>query len=255
MVFDAVKGESRAKKILKGVLDTGRLPGAYLFNGDNTGEMMYFAKDLAKHLNCAEFCGDCINCRRIERETHPALIIVRPEGKKGVIKIDRIRQLKDQIKYGPAEGSWAVIVFAGADLMEQAAANSLLKVLEEPPDRVLFILISQRRDSIPKTVLSRCQPVFFTNPGTEETGNVDLFKANDVPSLMDFSASISDTGKENERSDVEKRLKGLLNIYWNKRSVRETKAVLKTIVDIKKMANIRLSVDRMALKLAGVINE
>lgn len=251
MVFDEIPGESRAKTIILGAYKTGRLPNAYIFSGNNTEEMSLAVKDLAKLLNCGSFCGICLNCSKIEKDIHPDFITVVPEGKKQIIKIDSVKELKDRIKFGPSEGSYMVARIVGADSIEAPAANSFLKTLEEPPEKVLFVLVTQRPDNLPKTVISRCQKVIFANQGPTAEALEPALSKGDIHGALEFSETMLAGSRETEREDTLKRLEGLLVYYWRGRKAAEARIVMDAFKRIKKMGNARLSMDNMALALGG----
>lgn len=110
-------------------------------------------------------CGSCRNCSLVKQGIDPDIRHIHPETERGVIKIDQIRDLQQGIYQTPQRGSKSFIVIDPADKMNIAAANSLLKILEEPPSHVIFILIAEHLNSIPATILSRCQK--FTVPSPE----------------------------------------------------------------------------------------
>jgi len=252
MVFDNINGENRVKKILAGAVSTGRLPGAYIFAGQNTEEMSGLCAGLAQLLNCPEVCGSCLNCSKLEKGVHPDFITLAPEGKKQIIKIETIRELKDRIKFGPSEGSFLVVRVLGAESMEAPAANSFLKTLEEPPARVLFVLITQRPDNLPKTIVSRCQKLIFANPGAriDEVRPPDI--DGDVLGSLAFSESLVSGPKETERTSVLRNLEGLLLNFREKRKPAKARIVMDAVRKLQKMGNTRLTLDDMALKLGGV---
>jgi len=255
MGFENIPGEIRAKKIISGALKTGRIANSYIFCGQNVDQIAEFTKEFAKLLNCETACGKCLNCTKITSGTHPDFIVVMPEGKKSIIKIDRIRDLKNRIKIGPAEGTYLVVSIMNADSIEIEAANSLLKMLEEPPQGVVFVLITSRMDSLPKTVVSRCQGVIFANQNDVEDIDAELPSGSDVWSLLKFSSSLSESSsKEAERDKLEKKLRILSAEFFRARKLRESRIVLNAIRDIKKMANTRLLMDRMSLCLGGWID-
>ena len=247
-------GENRAKKILMGAFNNKRVANAYLFSGNHAQEMGTIAKQFAKLLNCETVCDECVSCNKIEKSLHPDYIVLEPEGKKGIIKIERIREVKDRVKYGPSEGKATVVVINGADSIESAAANSFLKLLEEPPKKVHFILISKRDSNIPKTVLSRCQKILFTNVEDAEYEDIALPAKKSIPEYLAFSKTITGSGKETDRDEIERRLTGIVKKFHGMRMQKEAKQVLEAIKSIKKMANPRLAVEYMALRLCGAIN-
>ncbi|MFA5104094.1 MAG: hypothetical protein WC527_02840 [Candidatus Margulisiibacteriota bacterium] len=253
MVFESIKGEPRAKKIVLGAHAAGKIAGAYIFQGQNIEEMADFAKEFAMLLNCETACGKCLNCRKIESGVHPDFVTIIPEGKKQIIKIDSIRDLKDRVKLGPVEGKYFVIRVINADSIEPAAANSFLKALEEPPQGVVFILITTATDNLPRTVLSRCQKIIFANQTEDQLEAPDLPKSYDIPSLLTFSSELAQLPKESERQEAEKKLQVLTAHFFKKRDFPKARIIISAMKDLKKNANIKLLLDRMALTLGGWI--
>ncbi len=172
MSFSAIVGHRGAIDILKGALFEDRLAHAYLFSGpDGIGKRLV-ALNFAKAINCLdiqedrESCDDCVSCRKIESQNHPDVCIVEPEGR--FIKIGQVRELQRRLQFRAMEGRFKVCIIDGADCMNPASANALLKTLEEPAERTLLILIAVSMNSIPATVLSRCQKIRFSPIGLEE---------------------------------------------------------------------------------------
>ncbi len=173
--------------LLQKSLSAGRLGHAYLFCGDDLGEMEGLARALAKVLNCLnppnraesgqalDCCDVCLNCRRIESGNHPDLQWIRPESKLRVITIEQVRDLIQTISLKPTEAEYKVAVIVAADRMNVQAANAFLKTLEEPPPRSVLILLSSAVEQMLETILSRCLRLHFAgepgarlDPGAEE---------------------------------------------------------------------------------------
>ena len=108
-------------------------------------------------------CGECHFCRAISAGKHPDFILLEPESKSNIIKIGRIRELSQRLVFQPHEASFRVIIIQDAQTMNRAAANALLKSLEEPPARTLFFLTAEQTSDLLPTIVSRCQHVRF-NP-------------------------------------------------------------------------------------------
>ncbi len=106
-------------------------------------------------------CGSCKSCRKIESHNHPDIIRLKPSGP--IIKIDQIRTLCRTLAMKPYEAAMRVVIISDAQAMNPAAANALLKVLEEPPLRTILVLISAHTSDLLPTVVSRCQHIRF-NP-------------------------------------------------------------------------------------------
>lgn len=249
MALLELKGELRAKRMLCGAYEKDRIPSSYLFCGPDTHLMKRFAIEFAKLLDHGPECPSCQAYQRMEKGVHPDLMIVVPEGKKGVIKMDAIRRVKERIQLGPAEAKRLVVIFENADMIETSAANSFLKMLEEPPDKVLFILITSKQNVLPLTVSSRCQKIHFSSIPQEQIEEVDLPGSADVYTLLDYSGRISSGRGEGERKAVEKKLISLAKKYRQLHMLSNARTVLEAIVKIKRMGSIRLTLDSMALDL------
>ncbi len=169
--FHEIMGHAGAIGILQTMLRTGLTPPAMLLMGDAGIGKRMAADAFSRALLCQnkvrtspfiEPCMSCLACRKMESRNHPDFSLVEPEGH--FIKIDQIRQIQKQIVFGPLDGQKKLVLMDDADKMNAAAANSLLKTLEEPPPYALLMLIAARPSSLPETILSRCQKVAFHPP-------------------------------------------------------------------------------------------
>ncbi len=192
--MDYFKGlivQDRVRQFFQKSIQNNRLAHAYLFYGADGRGKEAFALHLSKALNCQSFeqrpCGECANCKRISHFNHPDVRFLFPAPKnikseqiKAIIQakvknpyaalplsgnknisIDVIRELKEEAKYGAVEGGYRVVIITGAEFFSREAANSFLKLLEEPPEKFLIILIAQSLHLIIDTIRSRCQPIYF----------------------------------------------------------------------------------------------
>ena len=164
MLFSEIRGHSRALQLLTRVMRTGRLAHAYLFSGPEGVGKATVAREMTASLLCTdksslEPCGHCPGCRQYNSDNHPDFVHVRPDGVS--IKIDQIRSLKKQLAFSPFAGGIRVILIEEAQTMRREAANSLLKLLEEPPPDNLFLLVASDAEPTLPTILSRCQVVAF----------------------------------------------------------------------------------------------
>lgn len=146
------------------LLAENRLPHALLFVGMAGTGKRTTAISLAMACNCrapkaGEGCGNCRACRKIRAGTHPDFSVIQPAG--NFIRIEAIRELCYTLGMKPYEASTRVVVLAGAEQMNPEAANALLKVLEEPPDRTLMILTAGQSSDLLPTIVSRCQQFRF----------------------------------------------------------------------------------------------
>jgi DNA polymerase-3 subunit delta' len=144
-------------------------PQASLWVGPRHASSRIFVDRLMAMIVCEEVnapCGACRICSLVKQGIHPDIHSIRPEAERGVIKIEQIRELQQTIYHAPQRGTKTLIVIEPADKMNMSAANALLKILEEPPAHVIFLLIAEQLSSIPATILSRCQKFPVPSPET-----------------------------------------------------------------------------------------
>jgi len=174
MSFAQIKGQQRAAKILQKEIATSSLAGAYLFVGPAGVGKTFTALNFAKVLNCRrgkiDSCDKCSSCIKIDHLNHPDVQIIQPEGDS--LKIDQIRVLKRGAAYKLYEGKKRVWIIEEANKFTLEAANSALKIMEEPPPDTVFILISETEREILPTILSRCEIVRFFSLSPEQIREV-----------------------------------------------------------------------------------
>lgn len=151
-----------------------RLPHAILLAGPQGLGKGEFARDLAQSLLCEQpgdaglACGQCRACAKFMAASHPDFWVVEPEEPGKAIKVDQIRDLIRQFALASHQGGYRIAIVRPAELMNLAAANSLLKTLEEPPANTLILLLSASPSLLPATILSRCQRLDFVPPAHEQ---------------------------------------------------------------------------------------
>lgn len=132
---------------------------AYLFSGPEGIGKKTLANIFAMALHCEHVeerpCERCLPCRKVAANVHPDVHWILPEGK--AVKIDQVRQVKRTAALRPHEGHYQVFILDATGTMTPEAANSLLKVLEEPPAGTLFIILAENPRRLPQTIVSRCQ--------------------------------------------------------------------------------------------------
>ena len=157
-----VTGHERAVHLLRNSIDSGRVSHAYLFSGPRHVGKVTLALELARALNCQETgapCGHCLSCRKVEKGVHPDVqLLALEEGSKN-IGIDAVRKLQESVALRPAEGRKKVYIIEEAERLSEAAANCLLKTLEEPPPSVVMVLTTQDATMLLPTIVSRCQRI------------------------------------------------------------------------------------------------
>ena len=165
-----IQGHRRNKEVLERAVGQGRLHHALLFAGPDGVGKRALAVALAAVVNCVErqqgafedACGVCVSCHKVRQNAHPDLILIEPEGNVvKTIKIEQIRRVQKAATTPPFEAREQVVVLLDAHAMGEAAANALLKTLEEPTGRMRMILTSDQPHLLLDTILSRCQLLRF----------------------------------------------------------------------------------------------
>jgi len=161
MTFEQILGHQRQKDILRRALASGRLAHAYLFEGPEGVGKRLVALGVARAVFCihGNGCGDCPQCRKVDHHNHPDLHLLDEEGTG--IKIDQIRKLQRDLALKPLEAKKKICLIDGAERLNPAAGNALLKTLEEPPGDALIILLSAHPERLLTTIRSRCQRLPF----------------------------------------------------------------------------------------------
>src|SRR6202451_2671538 len=194
MPFSDFHGNIETVHRLRDMLARNRFPHAVVLSGPRGSGKYTLALMLAQALNCLtptetdglpDFCGQCANCRRIAQaadldsrfseavearealretdkketrlfvQTHPDVLIIPPDPPQMMIKVDQVRQVIETIYYRPAEARERVYIFSSSAFMKEAA-NSLLKVLEEPPEFASIFLLTENAGELLPTIRSRC---------------------------------------------------------------------------------------------------
>ena len=157
-------GNEEAVKHLSQSLRDGRVSHAYLITGPDQVGKGTLALDFAKALNCTGVgspCGSCDQCSRVGKSLHPDVRIIGLSSSEGrdrsLISIEQVREVQHEAYLKPYEGVWRVFIFDGVGRRSEEAANSLLKLLEEPPDQVVIFLLAEDYLSLLPTIVSRCQ--------------------------------------------------------------------------------------------------
>ena len=162
-VFEDVVGQKPIVQTLQNAIQMDRIGHAYLFSGPRGVGKTTTARILAKGLNCAQGptvtpCNVCPSCQEISSGKSIDVFEIDAASNTGV---DNIRELRESAKYAAARSRYKIFIIDEVHMLSTSAFNALLKILEEPPPHVMFIMATTERHKVPATILSRCQQFIF----------------------------------------------------------------------------------------------
>ncbi len=170
MAFKDIPGNDGVKRILRLALERGRVPGSLIFGGPEGVGKTAMALTLAKALNCltltSDSCDACPSCRAVDAGRHPDVMVLTAEVRD--VKIEQTRLVKQLAYLRPMSGRRRVFVVGEAENLNEASANSILKVLEEPPAFSHIVLVTPSPYALLPTIRSRCQSLTFSAIAREE---------------------------------------------------------------------------------------
>ena len=157
--FDDVVGQDHVVRTLRNAITRNRIAHAYLFVGPRGTGKTSTARIFAKALNCtggpkADFSADDPACKSIAEGSHLDVIEIDGASNNGV---DQVRDLRDTVRYAPAQGKFKVYIIDEVHMLSVQAFNALLKTLEEPPEHVKFVFATTDPQKVLPTIVSRCQ--------------------------------------------------------------------------------------------------
>jgi DNA polymerase-3 subunit delta' len=208
-VWQGLHDQERAIAQLRRSIERGRVPHAYLFSGPPGAPLVDAAIALAMALSCLRTPGEgcdagpgavpgapsvCDACAKIAAGIHPDVVTLVREGAAQIVPIENVRnQVIARVGFPPHEGELRVFIVEEATALAPPAANALLKTLEEPPSRTLFVLCTTAPDQLLPTIRSRCQRVRFS-AGTTLPGDADPARTERVAALgAELARDVHDT--------------------------------------------------------------
>jgi len=196
-VYDQLVGQAHLVKILEGAVaaarsgeDSQEMTHAWLFTGPPGSGRSSAAVAFACALICSsDGCGTCSDCRAAKAGTHADVEIIRTEGLS--IKIEEIRELLTRVAWAPAMGGWRVVVMEDADRLTESAANALLKAIEEPGNRTVWLLCAPTLHDVLPTIRSRCRHLQLVTPSAKDVADVLVNREGISPAMADYAARAS----------------------------------------------------------------
>ena len=196
-VFDDLVGQEHIIEILHGAVAASRtgeesqeMTHAWVFTGPPGSGRSSAAVAFAQALICPNNgCGTCNDCNSAKTHGHPDVEIIRTEGLS--IKVEEVRELLTRVAWAPSMGGWRVVVIEDADRLTESAANALLKAIEEPGTRTVWLLCAPTLHDVLPTIRSRCRHLQLRTPSLEAVTNVLINRDHIAPGMADFAARVS----------------------------------------------------------------
>jgi DNA polymerase-3 subunit delta' len=196
-VFDDLVGQEHIIEILQGAVAASRtseesqeMTHAWVFTGPPGSGRSSAAVAFAQALICPNNgCGTCSDCNAAKTSGHPDVEIIPTEGLS--IKVEEVRELLTRVAWAPSMGGWRVVVMEDADRLTESAANALLKAIEEPGTRTVWLLCAPTLHDVLPTIRSRCRHLQLRTPSLEAVTKVLINRDNIAPGMADFAARVS----------------------------------------------------------------
>lgn len=198
-VYQNLVGQEHAIDILRSAVAASRnedqtpsqaMTHAWIFTGPPGSGRSSAALAFAQALICPnQGCGNCNECRSSLAGSHPDVEIIRTEGLS--IKVEEIRELLTRTAWAPSMGGWRVVVMEDADRLTESAANALLKAIEEPGTRTVWLLCAPTLHDILPTIRSRCRHIQLHTPSDEAVAQVLINRDGISPAMATFAARVS----------------------------------------------------------------
>ena len=196
-VYENLVGQEHITTILQGAVAASRsgvesqeMTHAWLFTGPPGSGRSSAAVAFAQALICPnQGCGACNECQSAKNGSHPDVEIIRTEGLS--IKVEEVRELLTRVAWAPSMGGWRVVVMEDADRLTESAANAMLKAIEEPGTRTVWLLCAPTLHDVLPTIRSRCRHIQLHTPSDEAVTQVLINRDGVTPAMAQFAARVS----------------------------------------------------------------
>lgn len=207
MLDDYKQTQLIAYKILKNSITNQKISHAYLIETNGNKEGFNFALAFAKSLLCPHFytncncCNNCTQCKTVENNNFIELEIIETEDM--WITKDKISKLQNDFNFKPVIGKKKIYIIKGAEKIKENLANTLLKFIEEPEEGIIAILITENKNKIINTILSRCQVISMNKNNKEELKIDEIYEVDKINNAINFINYLEKNGLETLLNTIE----------------------------------------------------
>ncbi|MDM8535075.1 DNA polymerase III subunit delta', partial [Clostridiaceae bacterium HSG29] len=190
MSFKNIYGHSKNKNYFKKIFESNKLSHSYIFDGVEGIGKKLFAMNLIKTIMCKNekfiSCEICSSCKKINHMNHPDVMIIEPDGNS--IKNKQVKEFQIFLNYKPNESKSKVVIINDSNKMTLSSQNTILKILEEPPEYAIIIFISSNSNNLLETIKSRSQIIKFNKLSNDE---IQSFLTNELKISNQKAVSIA----------------------------------------------------------------
>ena len=234
----SIAGNNKLITTVENFITADRIPHAILIEGEYGTGKHTLAKFLSKAIVCEDQnkpCDNCKNCHLADISSHPDITVVTLESDKKTITVAQIRDLRENAAIKPHQAQKRIFIIDYADTMNANAQNALLKVLEEPPKTVMFILIAENKASLLDTIISRCTLLSLTVPQFPDSYEY-------IKKSTNFGESEITEALKDENNNIGRAL-NVLNGVSSSATEKAAEDFLKFALDCDRYSMLKLSAD------------
>lgn len=234
----SIVGNDKLAVMIENFIKAKRIPHAILIEGEYGTGKHTLASFLTKAILCESENAPCLSCKHChlaDISSHPDITVISPEDGKKNIAVSQIRELRNETVIKPHSALKRVFIIDCADTMNPNAQNALLKVLEEPPKTVMFILLAENKSALLDTIISRCVTLSITVP--EFSVAYDYIK-----STTNFEKNLIEKALEDEKNNIGRALDSL-NGVSSEGTVADAETFLNSAINCDRYTMLKIALN------------